>query len=186
MKPAYPIIILALTAIGCNSSDKNATEITEDISTSQEVVDYTDHGHAPRSTMHIDSLANEADFLSPGEGVGVLIAYVEVKSEAEKAGKIKEAYETMRKFVDLYNIVSNNHKNDFKKAVNKALRSTGTDLSALAVEYREKLADYDDASGEIFFTPKTEETPEDSVSTPEAETNHGETAPETVEFTDVD
>lgn len=191
MKLIYIFTAIALTATSCGNSTENATDVT-DISDAPEVVDLTGNSHAPRTIMHIDSLANQADFLTTGEGVSVLVAYAEVIDESLNAGKVKSAYETMRKFVDLYNIVNNNHRQEFRSAVEKIKRSSGADLTAMADEYREKLSDYDDASGLINFAPKNDDAKPDSTATethtPDGNGNDStaQAEPEAVTFIDMD
>lgn len=186
MKFCFPAIcILVLGCSACSGSDSgsaNSETITDGI------VDFTENGHAPRNTGHIDSLANEADFLSAGEGVGVLVAYNDIICQAREGGKSKLMYETMRKFVDLYNIVSHNHRSEFIDATDKVLRNQGPDLRNLVTEYRDRLADYDDASGMISFAPKAEETPADSTAKAATDSvaapSQAPEKAETVEFTD--
>ncbi len=191
MKLIYVFTAIALTATSCGNSTENATDVT-DISDAPEVVDLTGNSHAPRTIMHIDSLANQADFLTTGEGVSVLVAYAEVIDESLKAGKVKSAYETMRKFVDLYNIVNNNHRQEFRSAVEKIKRSSGADLTAMADKYREKLSDYDDASGLINLAPKNDDAKPDSTATethtPDGNGNDStaQAEPEAVTFIDMD
>lgn len=133
--------VVALTACG-GKGDKGAADDTETL----DLTDYTP-GHAVQMSDKIDSLALNADDLSPEDAVNVLLAYVEIEQFADNESATKKKRETMRKFTDVYDIVMGNHGNDFRAAIDKARRSTDVDLTTIASAYRERLADYDEGAG---------------------------------------
>lgn len=64
-----------------------------------------------------DSLALRADDLTPAQAVKVLDAFVKMEIQASKAGNRRKVQETMRKFVDLYDIVFENDASGMRSAV---------------------------------------------------------------------
>lgn len=161
---AYAIavaITLSLAACGSKNTDSSATTEVTDI----DVTEFT-NGHASEHSAEIDSLALNADELTADEGARVLIGYYEMAKESSEAGRQKTTMETMRKFVDVYDIVLGNHGNDFRNAIAK-LRSI-VDLAATATEYRERLADYDSGAGVESLSDERQQVAEaDSTATAE-------------------
>ena len=64
-----------------------------------------------------DKLALNADDLTPAQAASVLAGFYELHLKYESGYKRKSDMETMRKFVDVYDIVNSNHGNDFRKAL---------------------------------------------------------------------
>lgn len=111
-----------------------------------------------------DSMAMYIDELSPDECVTVLMAFLEVHNEAAAAGERMRDLETIRKFVDVYDIASSINPNDFKAAVIKANRiNPNLNLAQIVEDFRDKLAEYEATSGEP--EPETTQAKADSTST---------------------
>lgn len=140
----YSIVVASAVAlVACGGKKENgAVENAETI----DLTEYTP-GHAVQMSDKIDSLALNADDLSPDDAVNVLLAYVEIERDESNANKAKVKRETMRKFADVYDIVMGNYGNEFRAAIDKARRTTELDLSAIAADYRERLSDYDEGAG---------------------------------------
>ncbi|MDE6100233.1 MAG: hypothetical protein K2G01_04245, partial [Paramuribaculum sp.] len=115
---------------------------TESTANSVEAIDVTQFtgSNAVASSATIDSMALEADFLTPEQGVSVLVGLSEiVKTEEAKAkGGVKLEY--MRKYLDTYDILSG-RGDEFKSAIENARRSTGVDLPAICSRYADILSD---------------------------------------------
>ncbi len=101
--------------------------------------------HAPASVL--DSLALNADDLTPQQAVNLLMGYVELqRSTTSTRAKVV----TMRKFVDVYDIVMNNYGDKFRAQIRDAAGKDNINLKEVSLEYREKLSGYDEASGIII------------------------------------
>lgn len=91
----------------------------------------------------IDEMALNADDLSASQAVTVLMGYYELHLQYSSEGKYKSDLETMRNFVDVYDIVSSNHGNEFKSKLSDT-RSLypDVDFNEMYVKFAEKLSDY--------------------------------------------
>lgn len=136
-----PILCAAVCccAAGCSSkSDSgNPGAATEPVMEEAEVL------HASASVL--DSMALNADDLTPRRAVSLLNGYVEIY---RNSGSSRSKAVTMRKFVDVYDILISNYGDEFRNAVSSAA-SEETNLRELYQEFRGKLAGYDEASGMV-------------------------------------
>lgn len=136
-----PILCAAVCccAAGCSSkSDSgNPAAATEPVMEEAEVL------HASASVL--DSMALNADDLTPRRAVSLLNGYVEIY---RNSGSSRSKAVTMRKFVDVYDILISNYGDEFRNAVSSAA-SEETNLRELYQEFRGKLAGYDEASGMV-------------------------------------
>ncbi len=91
-----------------------------------------------------DELALNADDLSPQQAVSVLMGFYDLHLQYSRERKMKSDMETMRKFVDVYDIVISNHGDDFRSAL-EATREIYPDADFITVykDFTEKLSQYD-------------------------------------------
>lgn len=147
----YTLTIFAATAClfcSCSSkSDNNESSATEVIATE----DISLH-NAPVSVL--DSLALNADDLSPQQAVSLLNGYVEIYRNSSSA---KTKAVTMRKFVDVYDILISNYGDEFRAAVSRAANED-INLRDISQDFRTKLAGYDEASGQVYDAPAPKDT----------------------------
>ena len=74
----------------------------------------------------------------------VLSAFVKVYSDAQSKRESRRALETVRKYVDVYDIALSVNPKDTRAAFEKARRAgTGLDFDSIARAFREKLSNYD-------------------------------------------
>ncbi|MDE5801115.1 MAG: hypothetical protein K2H74_08855, partial [Paramuribaculum sp.] len=113
------------------------TEIDGNIANSAPV-DYTQLNYTEKQ---IDSIAVYGlDFVTPGEGAGLLCYYYDKTDHA--SGTAKE--QLKRKYKDIYDILKGNYGSAFLTAVEKVNRKTGIDLTRVYEEYAGMLATADD------------------------------------------
>lgn len=155
----YGIVVASAVVLAACGGKKESGAVEN-----AETIDLTDYtpGHAVQMWDKIDSLALNADDLSPEDAVNVLLAYVEIERDESNANKAKVKRETMRKFVDVYDIVMGNYGNDFRGAIDKARRATDLDLSTIAADYRGRLSEYDEGAG-IESAPAVEKEKSDTT-----------------------
>ncbi len=136
-----PILCAAVCccAAGCSSkSDSgNPRAATEPVMEEAEVL------HASASVL--DSMALNADDLTPRRAVSLLNGYVEIYRNSRSS---RSKAVTMRKFVDVYDILISNYGDEFRNAVSSAANDE-INLRELYQEFRGKLAGYDEASGMV-------------------------------------
>lgn len=161
------VAAIALTACG-RSAEKEQTVVpanTDTVVTEQVKVDQMLNGGAAKMSETIDNLALNADDLEPREAVAVLVGYLEIEKEAQAAHKHKAALETIRKFVDVYDIVISNHGDKMRDAIRRNASSTGIDLTAVASQFRNRLHGVDEGSGtEAAPAAATDSTATDQTS----------------------
>lgn len=123
---------------GVNVEDQN-TELTAALQ---------DHNIKRVSTI-ADSMAMYVDELSPDESITVLMAFLEIHNDAAAAKDRRRDLETIRKFVDVYDIASMVNPNDFKAAVAHARSiNPAVNLAQIVEDFRDKLAEYEALNGE--------------------------------------
>lgn len=136
-----PILCAAVCccAAGCSgkSDSGNPGAATEPVMEEAEVL------HASASVL--DSMALNADDLTPRRAVSLLNGYVEIYRNSRSS---RSKAVTMRKFVDVYDILISNYGDEFRNAVSSAANEE-TNLRELYQEFRGKLAGYDEASGMV-------------------------------------
>lgn len=101
--------------------------------------------NAVAASAVIDSLALEADFLSPNQAVSVLLGLNEIVKSEQSGRKSKKRLEYMRKYIDTYDILSDRGA-DFVEAFEEVKNSHNIDFAAICKSYREILSDEADGS----------------------------------------
>lgn len=140
-------IIFCYIATACTRGSSSASGI--DFNPEAEEASFT--------TNQIDSLALNADFLSAFDAMGVLTGYMH-QVNANKGIANSANLPTMRKFVDVYDIVSNNLGDEFAETVARLSSSHGIDLRQTYLLYREALADFADGTSVESETTVTAST----------------------------
>ncbi len=119
-----------LASCGSNKNENNDSESTVDLTL------FTGT-NAVASASTIDSLALEADFLTPDQGIAVLAGLSEIVKAEESKGTLKLQY--MRKYVDTYDILVSRTE-DFTEEFNRLARTAGYDFRGLFNRYRDVLS----------------------------------------------
>lgn len=102
-----------------------------------------------RASAIADSMAMYIDELTPDETVTVLMAFLQIHNDAAAAGERQRDLETIRKFVDVYEIASSLNPNDFKAAVIRTNQlNPNLNFAQIFEDFRDKLAEYEATSGE--------------------------------------
>lgn len=162
------IISLAIAAIivSCSSkSNETTTEITViDEEIPAEVIEKpTD---IRKMSMTADSMALWADDLNPKEALAVLTTFYRVHLDAKSKGNRSRDIQTMRKYLDVYDIVSGNYREELRHLLTKVSEADSTlDLIGAVDSFRTLLADYDSAHGQgsEYTEAKTDSVAEDTV-----------------------
>lgn len=111
-----------------------------------------------------DSMALYVDDLTPDETVMVLMAFLEVHNNAD--ANSDSDLETLRKYVDVYDIAVGANPNDMRSAFEAARRlNPGLDFEKAAADFRRALAEYD-----AVQTYGEEEPAEDTAAKPDSTT----------------
>lgn len=163
------LVVSMCSCKGNQSSNIGDTEIDE-------IEQAVSGSSAARSMeMHVDSLALMADDLTPSEAVQVLVTYMRIHEDAKANNNSKRDLETMRKFVDVYDIVMTVNSDEMRPAFDKvARRNSSLNIHAAAKEYRSLLADYGDGTAVEEESPAVPKQEADSVKKEEPTTDRVE------------
>lgn len=138
--------LLTLAAAACGTNNDNGTDTaTADVTRrTTDPVDF-EHGDRHLTPQQLDSLVNHPDDLTPGEAAGALKhLYNRVN---QTSGTKREV--AMRNFKDFYDIMIENHGNDFRAAIEKYRRSDTLDFAKIYDDYATVLIVGDDTYGGI-------------------------------------
>ena len=145
-------IAFATTALLLASCGKKADQKPEEAPATVVVVEQDqlrdavkNHDHKNLKSM-ADQLALNADDLTPAKAVSVLMSFYDLHLQYAAEHKRRSDMETIRKFVDVYDIVNSNHGADFRRSL-EATREVYPDVDFTQVyrEFVEKLSQYDGA-----------------------------------------
>ncbi len=142
----YILICAGISAMlaSCGGGGNSAAEDKQIVEIEQAAESFS----GTRGEMQIDSLALMADDLTPAEASQVLLTYMRIREDARKAGNEKRELETMRKFVDVYDIVLGANGADMRETFERIARhNPHHNFEAAAKEYRELLSNYASGSG---------------------------------------
>ena len=119
-------------------------------------------GNISQAAAMADSMSLFVDDFTPEQTVQVLMAFLSVHNEAAAAKERRRDLETIRKYIDVYDIALSVNPNDTRAAFAKAKRiNPAVDFDSIAVMFRERLAQYDAIQDGSLVASEPEET--DSV-----------------------
>ena len=141
------ISLLAVSITACGGKKDKETDAAVE-QQNDELARAIQDGQTSRVSMLADSMANYIDDLTCDETVTLLMAFLEVHNDAVSRNDKQADLVTIRKFVDVYDIAMQLNPNDFPKAVNAARAlNPNVDLPAVAIQFRDRLAEYDALQG---------------------------------------
>ena len=124
---------------------KTTTTASEEVETQKSQLEQalTD-GNLKQASVVADSMSLFVDDFTPEQTVQVLTTFIKVYKDAVARHESRKALETIRKYVDVYDIALSTNPKDTKTAFQKAMRNNPElDFGAVAIAFREKLSNYD-------------------------------------------
>ena len=122
-------------------------------------------GSLSEASQMADSMSLFVDDLTPEQTVQVLTAFIEVHNDAVERKQKRRDLETLRKFVDVYDIALSVNPNDTREAFARARKLNPVlDFDSIADDFRSRLAQYD-AVQDGSLTSDGQDAPADTVST---------------------
>ncbi len=159
--------IIALVCASCGGGRSSETAKLMDQQTSQLTEALRANDYATAATL-ADSMALYIDELTPEETIAVLMAFLEVHNKVT-ADNPRSDLETLRKYVDVYDIAVGANPNDMRRAFAEAkARNPQLDFEQAARDFRRLLAEYD-AVQTYGEEPVYEPEPADSSQTAAAD-----------------
>lgn len=148
MKKLLSILIIgaAVSLVSCSGGRKAdgaeaPVEVEEQKSQLEQALSA---GNLKQASVMADSMSLFVDDFTPEQTVQVLTAFVRLHTDAASRRESRRDLETLRKYVDVYDIALSVNPKDTRAAFDKAKRENpDMDFDALAIEFRKKLNQYD-------------------------------------------
>ena len=165
MKHILAFIILSVVAVvmpGCGSKSSHNTDpvVAENVEVQNtQLAEALNTGDLRHASEMADSMSLFVDDLTPEQTVQVLMAFLSVHNEAVAKGDRRLDLETLRKYVDVYDIAVNANPKDTRAAFAKAKKiNPDVDFDAVAKSFREKLSQYDAKQDVSLVAPEPSES----------------------------
>lgn len=149
MRNLFTLLVIAASAAivlscgGKKSSDPATDPEVVEVRESQ-LAEALSSGNLRQASAMADSMSLFVDDFTPEQTVQVLSAFIEVHTDAEAKRENRRNLETLRKYVDVYDIALSVNPKDTRAAFEKARRANpALDFDSIARAFREKLANYD-------------------------------------------
>lgn len=129
-------------------------------------------GDLRQASVMADSMSLFVDDFTPEQTVQVLTAFVRLHNDASTRRESRRDLETLRKYVDVYDIALSVNPKDTRAAFEKAKRiNPELDFDAIAVDFRKKLNQYDSMQDGslVKAAPETDSVKADSAAQKPAE-----------------
>lgn len=158
------ILFAAVTAflcVGCGrSKSKDVVVDTETVEVQQsQLEEALTSGNLKQASVMADSMSLFVDDFTPEQTVQVLTAFVSIHNDASKKRETRRDLETLRKYVDVYDIALSVNPKDTRAAFKKAMsRNPELDFDSISKAFREKLNQYDSMQDGSLSAAKPVET----------------------------
>lgn len=157
---------IAACMTGCGGKGGGGTEsVAESVDEQNtQLAEALNVGNISQASAMADSMSLFVDDFTPEQTVQVLMAFLSVHNEAAAAKERRRDLETIRKYIDVYDIALSVNPKDTRAAFAKAKRiNPEVDFDSIAVMFRERLAQYDAIQDGSLVAPEPEAT--DSATT---------------------
>lgn len=135
-------LCLALAACGGKKSTTETTEASEAENT--RLAEALNVGDLKSASVMADSMSLFVDDFTPEQTVQVLMTFLQVHNDAVANKNTRKDLETLRKYVDVYDIALSVNPSDTRAAFAKAHSlNPEVNFDSIATMFREKLTQYD-------------------------------------------
>lgn len=137
------LAVLAVSACGGKKNVDSETAEAVELQNTQ-LAEALNHGDLKVASQMADSMSLFVDDLTPEQTVQVLMAFLTIHNDAVSAKDSRRDLETLRKYVDVYDIAVGANPNDMRAAFEKAHRiNPSVNFDSVAQSFRERLTQYD-------------------------------------------
>lgn len=145
---AFVIAALAGAAVSsCGGSHKGGEAQADEevvVEKQSQLEQALSSGNLREASVMADSMSLFVDDFTPEQTVQVLTAFISIHNDAVAKRETRRDLETLRKYVDVYDIALSVNPNDTRAAFKKAhSRNPEIDFDSVAKNFRERLAQYD-------------------------------------------
>lgn len=165
------ITALGAAAASCSGSGKNENAASSETVGEQnsQLAQALSEGNLKQASVMADSMSLFVDDFTPEQTVQVLTAFISVHEDAVAKHERRRDLETLRKYVDVYDIALSVNPKDTRAAFGKAKRrNPAIDFDSIAADFRSKLSQYDSMQDGSLVAGEPERT--DSASAPATDT----------------
>lgn len=161
------VAAVALSAVSCGSRKTPASEPTAEqtaVEQASPLADALNGGNLSHASQMADSMSLFVDDFTPEETVQVLMAFLQVHNDAVANKQSRRDLETLRKYIDVYDIALSVNPKDTRKAFDKARRlNPSVDFDSLARVFRDRLTQYDAIHDSSMTSDPADEAKPDSA-----------------------
>lgn len=148
MKNIFSFILAAIATtcmVACGNKDKSSETVSENVEEQNTLLAQAlSVGNLKDASEMADSMSLFVDDFTPDQTVQVLMAFLSVHNDAVANKNYRRDLETLRKFVDVYDIALSANSNDTRAAFAKVRKINPTiNFDSIATVFREKLTQYD-------------------------------------------
>lgn len=142
---ALVVLMSCMAACGSKTSGEESETVAESVDEQNtQLAEALNVGNIGRASAMADSMSLFVDDFTPEQTVQVLTAFISIHNDAVSKRETRRDLETLRKYVDVYDIALSVNPNDTRAAFKKAhSRNPEIDFDAVAKEFRAKLSQYD-------------------------------------------
>ena len=136
--------MVAMVACGSKSSkDVPVAEVSVDEQNTQ-LANALNVGNLKEASAMADSMSLFVDDFTPEQTIQVLMTFLSVHNDAVANKERRRDLETIRKYIDVYDIALSVNPKDTRAAFDKARKlNPEVDFDAIAIAFRERLTQYD-------------------------------------------
>lgn len=141
-----PVAVAGLLAVSCGSGKKSSDDpqSPETAVQTDELDEALNAGDIRHASAVADSMSLFVDDFTPEQTVSVLTTFLTIHNEAQARHESRRDLETIRKFIDVYDIALSVNPKDTRAAFAKAHRKNPEiDFDSIAKSFRRRLAGYD-------------------------------------------
>lgn len=149
LKSVLALLLLVVIACGCGSNKEKGDSLDEATLQAAEernerLARALNDGQLGRASEMADSMSLIVDDLTPEQTIQVLLTFLSVHNEAVERKETRRDLETLRKYVDVYDIALSVNPSGTRDAFKKARKmNPAVDFDSIATSFRERLAQYD-------------------------------------------
>ena len=156
------VAVSVMPACGSKGGDSDGTVTAEVQEQNTQLAEALNVGNIKQASAMADSMSLFVDDFTPEQTVQVLMTFLSVHNDAVANKERRRDLETIRKYIDVYDIALSVNPKDTRAAFAKAKRiNPAVDFDSIAVTFREKLSQYDAIQDGSLVAP--EPTEADSV-----------------------
>ncbi len=150
-------IAACVAACGSKGNGESAAVVETVDEQNTQLAEALNVGNIKQASAMADSMSLFVDDFTPEQTVQVLMAFLSVHNDAVASKERRRDLETIRKYIDVYDIALSVNPKDTRAAFEKARRiNPEVDFDSIAVMFRERLAQYDAIQDGSLVAPEPE------------------------------